>query len=84
MTDAMEALYSYAEECLFSKLQAQEDGYNILLTREDHYEQQLRSILDEPSQNILDEFIDAKLGLMISESKAAFQAAYQLALELSR
>lgn len=84
MTDAMEALFDYAQECLFSKLQAQEDGYNILLARDDHYEEQLRSILDEPGQKILDDFAENKLFLMISESKAAFQAGYRLAIELSR
>ena len=84
MTDAMEALYTYAEECLFSKLQAQEDGYNVLLTQESHYEEQLRGILDEPGRKILDDLIKNKLFLMISESKAAFQSGYRLALELSR
>ena len=84
MSDSMEALFQYAQECLFSKLQAQEDGYNTLLVRDDYYEEQLRNILDESGQKILDDFTKNKLFMMISESKAAFQAGYRLALELSR
>lgn len=84
MTDAMEALFTYAQECLFSAIQAQEKGYNVFAAREEYYEEQLRSILGEPGQKILDDLIKNKFFIMISESKAAFQAGYQLALELSR
>lgn len=84
MTDAMEALYMYAQECLFSTLLAQEKYYNVHLTREDKYEEQLRDILDEPGQEILDRLIKTKLDLTLSNERAAFQAGIRIALELNR
>ncbi len=84
MTDAMEALYVYAQEYLFSTLLAQEKGYNVHLTREEKYEEQLHDILDESGQKILDSLIKTKLNITLSNERAAFQAGIRIALELSR
>ena len=88
MTDAMEALYVYAQEYLFSTLLAQEKGYNVHLTREEKdeekYEEQLHDILDESGQKILDSLIKTKLNITLSNKRAAFQAGIRIALELSR
>ena len=84
MTDTMEALYCYAQECLFSSFAAQEKSYHARLYREDLYEGQLRALLDESGEKILDDFLKIKLDIMLSESRVAFQAGYRSALELSR
>lgn len=84
MTDAMEALYIYAQECLLSTFLAQENGYHARLVREDQYEEQLRNILDGPGQKMLDDLLDIKVSILLSENRAAFQAGYRSALELFR
>lgn len=84
MTDAMEALYCYAQEYLFPSFTAQEKGYHVRFIREDQYEKQLRGLLDESGQKILDDFLKIKINIMLSESRVAFQAGYRSALELFR
>ena len=84
MTEAMEALYTCAQECLFSTLFAQEKEYRIRLIREGQYEERLYAILDESGQKLLDDLLKIKIEIMLSESRVAFQAGYRSALELSR
>lgn len=83
MTDAMDALYLYAQEHLFHMLLAQESNYYVRLHREDQYEQRLRAALDEAGQKILDDLIRTKVDLALSGERAAFQAGIRVALELS-
>ena len=84
MTDAMDALYLYAQERLFHILLAQESSYYVRLHREDQYEQRLRAALDETGQKILDDLTRTKVDLALSGERAAFRAGFQIAMELGR
>ena len=84
MTNAIDALYLYAQEHLFAIYLAQEEGYYVHLHREDEYEKRLRNLLDETGQKVLDDFLRTKVNLSLANERAAFQSGIQVALELSR
>ena len=84
MTDAMEVLFSYAQDYLEPALllaipQCAESQRCV-----SGQEKRLRAILDEAALKCSNDFLDEQKLLLFFEKQALFRAGFQIALELSR
>ncbi|MBD5134060.1 MAG: hypothetical protein HDT38_06280 [Clostridiales bacterium] len=84
MTNAMEVLFSYAQEWLEKPLLLLEPEYENALRHADSQEQRLRAALNDGEAQLLDSLIDERNTLFFFHQQAMFRAGFQLALELSR
>lgn len=84
MTDAMEVLYSYAQDYMVRPLLAQEPEYADALRCADQQEQQFRALLDDAGRERLEALLDERNLLAFHQEQAMFYAGFSLAVELSR
>lgn len=83
MTDAMEVLFSYAQDYLLHSILDREPDYADALRHADQQEQSLRSLLGKEEER-LDALLDEQSSLDFHRERAMFRAGFQLAMELGR
>lgn len=84
MTDAMEVLFSYAQEWLETPLLMTEPEYAEVQRCVDEQEKRLRSMLNDEAKERMENFLDEQRLLLLFENQAMFRAGFRLAMELSR
>lgn len=84
MTDAMEVLFSYAQDWLVRPLLMAEPEYEDVLRHADSQEERLRALLSDKEKELLDGLIDERNTLFMFHEQALFRAGFQLAMELGR
>lgn len=84
MTDAMEVLFSYAQEWLEEPFLLTEREYENVRLSVEKQEKRLRAMLDDESKACLGNFLDEQKLLLLLEKQALFRAGFQIAIELSR
>lgn len=84
MTDAMQALFNYAQEHMVRSLLSQEHEYaNVQLCVEEQAKA-LRALLNEKEQKRFHDLLDEQDLLTFLYGRALFRAGFQLAVELGR
>lgn len=84
MTDAMEVLYSYAQEWLEPALLLAEPQCAEAQRCADEQEKHLRALLSQEALQCLEDFLGERDLLHFFEKQALFRAGFQVAMELSR
>ena len=84
MTDAMEVLFSYAQDWLEPPLLLSEPEYANVQRCVKEQEKRLRSMLNTEAEGSLKNFLDEQRLLLLFENQAMFRAGFRLAMELSR
>lgn len=84
MTDAMEVLFSYAQEHMAHSLLAQEREYANARLCAEKQEEAFRSLLDENAREHFEDLMDEQNLLSSFYSRALFRAGFQIAMELNR
>ena len=84
MTDAMEVLFSYAQEWLEKPLLLLEPEYQDILRHADSQEQRLRAVLNDEANALLESLLEEKRLLLLHHEQALFRAGFQIAMELGR
>lgn len=84
MSDAMEVLYSYAQDYMACPLLAKEPEYSEILRCADKQEEQFCALLDDAAQERLEALLDERNLLAFHREQAMFRAGFSLALELMR
>ena len=84
MSDAMEVLFSYAQEFLETPLLLSEPEYANVQRCVDEQKKRLRSKLNTDAEECLKNFLDEQRLLLLFENQAMFRAGFRLAVELSR
>lgn len=83
MSDALEVLYSYAQDYMLRALLAEEPDYGDALFRTDQQEQKFRDMLDDGGVEQLESLLDGYNRLDFHRGKALFRAGFRLAVELA-
>lgn len=84
MTDAMDALFLYAQEHRIRPLlDAEPEFYNVVTCME-RQDNSLRALLDKTAEERFDKFLDEQAILDLLNERAAFRAGFQIAMELNR
>lgn len=84
MTEAMQALFLYAQEHMVCSLLSQEHEYTNVHLCVEKQEKAFRALLDEKAQNRFDDLLDEQNLLSFFYGRALFRAGFQIAMELSR
>lgn len=84
MTDAMEVLFSYAQEWLKPALLLTEPQCAEAKHCANEQEKRLRAMLSQEALQCLGAFLDERDLLQFFEKQALFRAGFQIAMELSR
>ncbi len=84
MTDAMQALFLYAQEHMVRSLLCQEHEYDNAHLSAEKQEEAFRTLLDETAQKCFDDLQDEQNLLSFFYGRALFRAGFQIAMELSR
>ena len=84
MTDAMEVLFSYAQERLEAPLLLTEPEYASAQCCAEKQAQRLRSMLSNEGKECLESLLGERSLLRMFENEAMFRAGFRLAMELSR
>lgn len=84
MTDAMEVLFSYAQERMLNALLNQEHEYASAHLCAKKQEEAFCTLLDEKARERFDSLLDEQNMLTSFYGRAQFRAGFQLAMELSR
>ena len=83
MTDAMEALFNYAQEHLLCSLLSQESEYASAHLCAQKQEEAFRTLLNGREQERFDKLMDEHNLLTSFYGRAVFRAGFQIAMELS-
>ncbi len=83
MTDAMDALFLYAQEHRIRPLLDEEPEFYSVVTCMERQDKSLRALLDEATKERFDKFLDEQALLDLFSERAAFRAGFQIAMELS-
>lgn len=83
MTDAMEVLFSYAQDYLEPTLLLATPQFAESQHCADKKEQQLRALLSAQPLQCLDDFLEERKLLLLFEKQALFRAGFQIAMELA-
>ena len=84
MSDALEVLYSYAQDYMLRALLAEEPDYRDALLHADRQEEQFRDALDERGRERLESLLEEYNQLAFHRGKALFRVGFRLAVELGR
>lgn len=84
MTDAMEVLFSYAQDWLEKPLLLAEPEYEQVRRCAENQEKQLRAMLSTEAQERLDNLLEEQKLLFFFSKQAMFRAGFRLAVELAR
>lgn len=84
MTDAMEALFRYAQERRIHPLLDTEPEFSQVVLCLERQGKSFRALLDEETETRFDQFLSEQALLDLFNERAAFRAGFQIALELER
>ena len=84
MTNAMEVLFSYAQDWRLRPLLVAEPEYENTLRHANSQEERLQAMLSDEGKELLDDLISERNFLLSFHQQAMFRAGFQLAMELSR
>lgn len=84
MTEAMEVLFSYAQEHMLNALLSQEHKYATAHLCAAKREEAFRALLDETARERFDDLLDEQNLLTSFYGRAQFRAGFRLAMELGR
>lgn len=84
MTDAMEALFLYAQEHRIRPLLDKEPEFYSVVTCMERQGKSFRALLDETTEERFDKFLTEEALFDLLSERAAFRAGFQLAMELNR
>ena len=84
MTDAMQVLYSYAQDYIVRSLLEEEPEYGEALRCAENREEHFRAQLDETAREDLEALLDEQNQLFFHRGQALFRAGFRLAMELGR
>ena len=84
MSDAMEVLFSYAQDWLKPPLLLSEPEYANVQRCVKEQKERLRSMLGDEAKECLEGFLEEQKLLLYFENQALFRAGFHLAMELSR
>lgn len=84
MTDAMDALFLYAQERLIRSLLDTEPEFNNVVSCLERQDNSFRALLDQEIEERFDKLLAEKALLDLFSERAAFRAGFQIAMELSR
>lgn len=84
MTDAMEALFLYAQEHLIRSLLDAEPELNNVVSCVERQDNSFRALLDQATEELFDKFLAEEALLDLLSERAAFRAGFQIAMELGR
>lgn len=84
MTDAMEALFNYAQEHLTRALLEEEPEFHSVASCLERQDSSFRTLLDEETERRFQKFLDEQALFNLFNERAAFRAGFQLAMELGR
>lgn len=84
MTDAMEALFLFAQENRIRPLLDTEPEFHNIVTCLERQEKSFRALLDGESEGRFEKFLDEQALFDQLNERAAFRAEFQIAMELSR
>lgn len=84
MTDAMEALFRYAQERRIRLLLDTEPEFSQVVLCLERQDKSFRALLDEETETRFEKFLSEQALLDLFNERAAFRAGFQIALELER
>lgn len=84
MTDAMEALFLYAQEHMVASLLRQEQEYASVRRCVEKRQEAFSASLNNSAQERFDDLLDEQNLLSAFYGRALFRAGFQLAMELGR
>lgn len=83
MTNAMQALFLYAQEHLIRSLLDAEPEFNSVVSCVERQDNSFRALLDQTAEERFDKFLAEEALLALLNERAAFRAGFQIAMELS-
>lgn len=84
MSDAMEALFLYAQERLVRALLEEEPEFHSVVSCLERQDCSFRALLDKETEQRFQKFLDEQALFNLFNERAAFRAGFQLAMELGR
>lgn len=84
MTDAIEALFLFAQENRIRPLLELEPEFHHVISCLERQDKSFRALLDEESEGRFEKFLSEQALLDLFSERAAFRAGFQIAMELSR
>lgn len=84
MTDAMDALFLYAQERLMRALLEEEPEFHSVASCLEQQDSSFRALLDGETERRFQKFLDEQALFNLFNERAAFRAGFQLAIELGR
>lgn len=84
MTDAMDALFLYAQEHLIRPLLETEPDFRRTVACVERQDKSFRALLDKAAEERFDKFLSEQALLDLLTERAAFRAGFRTALALSR
>lgn len=83
MTDAMDALFLYAQEHRIRPLLNMEPEFIHVVSCLERQDKSFRTLLDEATKERFDKFLDEQALLDLFNERVAFRAGFQIAMELT-
>lgn len=83
MTDAMDALFLYAQEHLIRSLLDTEPEFDNVVSCLERQDKSFRALLDQATEERFDKFLSEQALLDLFNERAAFRAGFQIAMELA-
>ena len=84
MTDAMEALFLYAQEYLLRSLLDDDPEFYAAISSLEQQESSFRALLDGEMEERFQKFLTEQSRLNLINERAIFRAGFQVAMELSK
>ncbi len=84
MTNAMEALFLYAQERMVRPLLDEEPEFYSVISCLERQESSLRALLDEETERRFQQFLEEQALFDLLNERAVFHAGFRLAIELTR
>ena len=84
MTDAMDALFLYAQEHRIRPLLNMEPEFSHVVSCLERQDKSFRALLDEETETRFEKFLSEQALLDLFSERAAFCAGFQIAMELGR
>lgn len=84
MTDAMDALFLYAQEHRIRPLLDTEPEFSQVVLCLERQDKSFRALLDKETETCFEKFLSEQALLDLFNERAAFRAGFQIALELER
>lgn len=84
MTDAMQALFLYAQEHLIRSLLDTEPEFDNVVSCVERQDNSFRALLDQATEERFDTFLAEQALLDLLNERAAFHAGFKIAMELGR